>query len=275
MKKIFPVLLFCLLACPWPVHAVDPNTPTSPPLLKSWGEDAFHMAQMPAQWGPDQWTKAAWLIAGTTSLFFLDDSVDKNWQDLRSPATDRLADGGHFLGDPWTLLVVSGGIVASGQLYRDCYLRETGLQALESWLFTNVTTLGIKHLTRRFRPNSGKGSDNWDGPGWHDRPGSGEPDGYSFPSGHTAGSFALASVITERYPDSIWLKWSAYGLASLVALSRINDHEHWASDVFAGAALGWSIGKGVVRLNQKNSSRITLLPFTQHKIPGLALVWKF
>jgi len=56
--------------------------------------------------------------------------------------------------------------------------------------------------------------------------------------------------------------WIAYPLASLVGLSRINVDVHWASDVFAGAALGWAVGKAVVsRRDERARQRATEISF--------------
>ena len=67
----------------------------------------------------------------------------------------------------------------------------------------------------------------------------------SFPSGHSVTSFALAYVLSRAYP-----RWSLifYGLASLVALSRVYLAKHFASDVVAGAAIGLLAGWIVCRL---------------------------
>ena len=59
---------------------------------------------------------------------------------------------------------------------------------------------------------------------------------HAMPSGHTATAFALATVIADHYPDYDWL---AYTVAGLVGLSRIFEDEHWATDVLAGAAVGY------------------------------------
>ena len=65
----------------------------------------------------------------------------------------------------------------------------------------------------------------------------------SFPSGHAAVSFALATAINRE--SSWWgTPWITYPLATLVGWSRVHDHKHWTSDVVAGAALGiWTAHK--------------------------------
>jgi hypothetical protein len=59
---------------------------------------------------------------------------------------------------------------------------------------------------------------------------------YSFPSGHAAITFAAATVLQQHlgYCAAI----PTYAIASYVAMSRLHDNRHYASDVVFGAALG-------------------------------------
>ena len=61
----------------------------------------------------------------------------------------------------------------------------------------------------------------------------------SFPSGHTQASFAAATVI---YRNKKWPGIAALSLATLIGLSRMYLYVHYASDVFAGAAIGYGLG---------------------------------
>lgn len=70
------------------------------------------------------------------------------------------------------------------------------------------------------------------------------PDGSnsnSFPSGHSANSFAAATVLDRRYGGVV--SWVAYGLAGFVAASRVIGNHHWFSDVVAGAVIGRFCGR--------------------------------
>lgn len=61
------------------------------------------------------------------------------------------------------------------------------------------------------------------------------PDSYSFPSGHSASSFAAAWVLFLRHR-----KWGALALvgAALIAFSRVFLFVHYPTDVLAGILLG-------------------------------------
>ncbi|MGH3026657.1 MAG: phosphatase PAP2 family protein [Gaiellaceae bacterium] len=58
---------------------------------------------------------------------------------------------------------------------------------------------------------------------------------HSFPSGHSASSFACAVVLGMLVPR---LRWPFVALATLIALSRLYNGDHFPLDVLAGAVLG-------------------------------------
>ena len=61
----------------------------------------------------------------------------------------------------------------------------------------------------------------------------------SFPSGHTASSFAAATALASFYPRSAPL---VFGFASMVGISRVHLGHHFPSDVAAGSVLGVAAG---------------------------------
>ncbi|MCA9024221.1 MAG: phosphatase PAP2 family protein [Planctomycetaceae bacterium] len=71
----------------------------------------------------------------------------------------------------------------------------------------------------------------------------------SFPSAHTAMAVAFAVALANRFPRSRWL-W--YSFAAMVGMQRVADAQHFASDVFAGAAFGWTIAQFVLMLWQQS-----------------------
>jgi len=104
------------------------------------------------------------------------------------------------------------------------------LELAASALVANgVTTIVLKKIIGRERPN---GSNN-----------------RSMPSGHTSQSFAVATVVNEIYGQNAGIV--AYLVATLVGISRINDNEHYLSDVIVGAGLGTIIGRGFAKTYQE------------------------
>jgi 4-amino-4-deoxy-L-arabinose transferase-like glycosyltransferase/membrane-associated phospholipid phosphatase len=85
----------------------------------------------------------------------------------------------------------------------------------------------------------------------------------SFPSGHTAVSFAVAYVLSKSFPR---LRLFFYAMAAFVAASRVYLGAHYPSDVAAGALLGLCIGWLLI-----NDIRIK----ERWKISGLVLLVVF
>jgi len=89
-------------------------------------------------------------------------------------------------------------------------------QILRAQLVSQSTTEALKRMTRRRRPDGGSR--------------------LSFPSGHTAASFATATVLNEEFGWRVGVL--GYLAAGWVAASRVQVERHYLSDVVAGAAIG-------------------------------------
>jgi len=128
-----------------------------------------------------------------------------------------------------------------GQVRHDPYASKTALLAGEAYANSAIVDLAIKAITRRKRP-----SDVAPGQPFNDTFFSGGKSpfkGSSFPSGHAAGAFAVATIVARRYGHHRWVPWVAYGCATAISLSRVTTRAHFPSDVFVGAALGYSIAR--------------------------------
>jgi undecaprenyl-diphosphatase len=68
---------------------------------------------------------------------------------------------------------------------------------------------------------------------------------HSFPSGHSATSFACATMLAAASPR---LRVPAYVLAALIAFSRLYNGDHFPLDVLAGSVLGLLVATALLRL---------------------------
>ena len=66
------------------------------------------------------------------------------------------------------------------------------------------------------------------------------PTDYSFPSGHTAASFASVMALYQAGEKKIWIP--ALVLAVLIAFSRLYLYVHYPTDVLGGIAVGAAAG---------------------------------
>ena len=90
-------------------------------------------------------------------------------------------------------------------------------------------------IVQLFKFAVGRGRPGMEFPAWTFRPWVLDNDWHSFPSGHAASTFSIATVITVFYPRLWWL-W--YGIASFIGIGRVVSESHFPTDVVAGALLG-------------------------------------
>src|SRR5258708_9493622 len=120
----------------------------------------------------------------------------------------------------------AGGMWVLGHVKHNEHWSETGFLAGEAAVNSLVAVEAFKYSLRRERPYQGDGS----GPFFQNG-------GTSFPSEHAAAAWSVAGVIAHEYPGP-FTKIMAYGLASLVSVSRVRAHQHFPSDVLVGSVIG-------------------------------------
>ena len=137
------------------------------------------------------------------------------------------------------VIAVPASLLVAGYLRHDDYQVGTAILCGEAYADSAVVDLAMKAVTRRKRP-----SDVPPGGSFNDTFFSGGKSpfkGSSFPSGHAAGVFSVATVIASRYHRHRWVPYLAYGFAGVISFSRITTSAHFPSDVFLGAALGYTV----------------------------------
>jgi membrane-associated phospholipid phosphatase len=130
-----------------------------------------------------------------------------------------------------------------GRARHDARAKETGILAAEAMIDTSVVVGVFKASLRRARPTE------------DDARGKFFNGGAAFPSGHSSGSWALATIVASEYGRNRKLvRFGAYGFATAVGLARYTGRAHFLSDVLIGSAVGYSVGR---------------LVYAKHHNPGL------
>ena len=142
-----------------------------------------------------------------------------------------------YLGEGWVnLLAVSLFSFGSAKA------RRTAIEGIEALTAVAIESTIAKRLIRVPRPDKTRYEKQYFQPFYLM-----DSKDDAFPSGHTMSAFATAAVISHEYPESTPF---VYAASTLVALSVVEKGWHWPSDVVAGAALGFVIGRGAVLANE-------------------------
>ncbi|MGE5296751.1 MAG: phosphatase PAP2 family protein [Solirubrobacterales bacterium] len=222
----------CIWVLPLPVGASEPNATTPP---AGWYETAkTDLGAFPDRLWAD--TKATFLNsdnlallswAGLASVAMNNGEADEDiadYFDKHSTFGGVDEDALFVIGSPITHFVGTGLWYFLDAKSQDEPGRQKAVTMLSALTITAAVTGGLKAIRNNDQP---------DGQGW------------SWPSGHTSSSVAVASVLHEFYGLKVGLP--AYTVAGVVAWRMMDDGDHWASDVLFGASLGWVVGHTVAR----------------------------
>jgi len=259
MKRL--VLLFLVAALP--VHGAENCHIVCAAKREAvqYVRDAKSLATAPLRWDREQWMRFGEGSAAVLALYATDKQTSDFSQRHRSSSTDQFAKditpfGGH------RALQLSVLMIAAGAGMHDSTLRDAGRDSLESELLAaGIVTPLLKLAIGRARPIRNEGSHSF-------HPFDKAYD--SFPSGHATNAFAFASAIAGHY-DGWVVPTIVYTLASGVAVSRVNDHVHFPSDVLAGALIGHAVAKGILARHTGTKVSWQAVPLLERKSAGFLL----
>jgi membrane-associated phospholipid phosphatase len=263
-KPIYFALVLCAgigwqegRAC---AQASDPNLPDSPSTVaQSNGHGDNSASDREASWRtlpldflhdqkeiwlfPTQlargrhWVPTLAIAAGTAGLIYADPHIMPHFRSP-SPGLDKFNDVFDPMITTSEVIAIPASLMAAGYMRHDPYQVGTAILAAEAYGDSAIVDLAVKAVTRRERPSDvpvGSLNDTFFN-------GSKSPfKGSSFPSGHATAAFSVATVVATRYRNHRWVPWAMYGLATAISFSRVTSSAHFPSDVFAGAALGYTI----------------------------------
>jgi membrane-associated phospholipid phosphatase len=141
------------------------------------------------------------------------------------------------------------GAIGSGKLRRVC------IEGLEALAAVAIASRVLKIAFRLERPSFDATRKHFFSRRWK---------ADAFPSGHTMSVFATAGVIAIEYP---YLAPFVFAIATIVAIARVQQNTHWASDVVVGAALGLLFAREATGSRR----RVRLAPFITDGGGGVAI----
>jgi hypothetical protein len=186
---------------------------------------------------------AALLLAGGASIAMHNTDADKHIDENmdRHRAFKGFTDEGlNIFGGPGIHFAATGIWYAISANKGDDFNKDRAWTMMTALTTTGIVTISLKAIVHNKAPNG----TNW-----------------AWPSGHTASSFTVASVLDEFYGPEIGIP--AYGLASVVAWRMMDSGDHWASDVVFGGVLGWVVGHTIAgKHKQMEVAGFQVMPLT-------------
>jgi membrane-associated phospholipid phosphatase len=248
------IMLFCVLSMGLGYSQADSGEyKLNKEFFIRFGRDFKGVLGSPCHWGKKDVLTVAAISGVGLLLYSFDEDINAWVQGKRTPSSDDISSVFSYVGNGGVLLGLAGVIYAVGAIDHEDSWRKTALLSVESLVTASILVWGTKAIVGRARPDTDESGHTFDtftlDSGYQ-----------SFPSGHAAGAFAVATTIAEQ-STVLALDIIAYSLATLVALSRIHDNQHWASDVLIGSALGYFIGKKISDLNRPGAKKTVSLGF--------------
>jgi membrane-associated phospholipid phosphatase len=188
------------------------------------------------------WVPTLIVVGGTAGLIYADPHAmpyfqthQRNWDDFNDVFDPMITTA--------EVITLPTGLITAGYIRHDDREVNTAILAAEAYADTVVVNLAIKAVTRRQRPADVAQNGSFTGTFFNG--GKSPLKGSSFPSGHATAVWSVATVVAERYRHrgKPWIPILCYTLATAISGSRITEEAHFPSDVWLGAALGFTISK--------------------------------
>src|SRR5580698_1851729 len=152
---------------------------------KTIGEDELHIIKAPFSVNALKWD--ALVLSATGVLIANDESVayqvSPSWHNTSLDISDA---GVYGLG------AVAGGVFVTGLITHDEHATQTGIRSAEASVDSVILYAALKAVLARQRPYTGPGEGKFFSGNWTSG---------SFPSGHAAFAWTLASVLAHEYPN--------------------------------------------------------------------------
>ena len=191
-------------------------------LIHNLGDDFKHMPRRNSLY---------WLAGGSPvapAIHPEDTKINRRLATSRS--ANALFKPGSVIGEGYFIIPAAAATYVFGRWDSNSRVEHLGMDEIEGALIGEGMVEGLKYIVRRPRPTPNTNQVI-------------TASGYSFPSGHATLTFEAATILQQHLGYKAGIP--TYLIASYVAISRLHDNVHFASDVAFGAGLGILIGRSV------------------------------
>lgn len=233
---------------------------------------------------------AAAFVLGTAALISVDRQTTAFWQDKVEPAFSGfslppLLASRNISAETQYVIATIGLTYAGGLAFNNERAQTAALLSTKAIAYSYITTqLILKPVFGRLRPVSNLSTftgdpdiyttDPWDFGHGGGIPWTGGAYATSMPSYHFTQYFALARVYSGIYDNKFW----PYLAAGVISVANIRGHNHWVSDMVAGAVIGTGIGNLILNNyeNRKTAQDgLVIIPTVSRNSIGLAITMEF
>jgi membrane-associated phospholipid phosphatase len=220
--------------------------------VSQFAHETLDFVKQPGNWRGNDWLKLGAIVAGTALVMQVDQPIrDAVLRDHGRYYHSVPIEAGRIWGEWYTPPIVAGAFGLHGWLGHNASSKKIGFELVQASVYSETITQALKIAFGRARPYQNEGAFsfhplNISDFGFH-----------SLPGGHNTNGWAMSTVLS-RNANSKALKILAYVPAALTFFSRVYQDQHWTSDDFLGAAIGFLVGTWVVDLHAKKEAAVQM-----------------
>jgi membrane-associated phospholipid phosphatase len=177
-----------------------------------------------------------------------DDGIDAHYRKGHHEWPKFFRDLYGAVGNPGTHFGIAGVLWLHGVVQQDQHTYELSRALFSGLIINGVATMGLKWAFCDEAPNDEE---------------------YAWPSGHTSSTMTVAAILDEYYGP--WVGIPSYTVTAFVAWTRMEDREHWFSDVVFGAAMGYVIGKTVAGNHKTEVMGMQVVPLANPESESMGI----
>ena len=255
MKKIFLSLILTIL-CGYSLlaqtAALQNSVQNNKYTFSQFGRETVDFVTQPVKWDGSDWLKIGLISAGTFLVAQADQPIRTAVLKDQKYYYSAPIVAGRVWAEIYSPIVLFSGFAIYSLLTDDIGTRKIAYEIGQASLYAGALSFVLKLAIGRSRPYLNEGTHFF-------RPFSSifNQDQKSMLSGHSTVAFILSTVLSRNAVSPV-LKVLAYLPAVLTLISRVYQDQHWTSDTFAGAALGYFVGTWVVDHHEQSNSTVKI-----------------